>query len=144
MTSICSVGGAGAAGDISSADWDGLLGVDRDTNWHGGGRWGLDAWWASVLSLDSGSLAAAVLLDGLELLGGVLDSVVVVVEVVDVVHVVVVDVGSLESLVALEVSLTTEEDVGLLLWVDEDWLADAAEVLVLSSKGEGVWGVGVA
>ena len=69
------------------------------------------------------------------------DSVVIVVGVVDVVHVVVMDVGPLEGLVALEVPLSTPQDVALSLWVDSHILTHAAEVIVLSTKGVGIWGV---
>ena len=89
------------------------------------GRGSLDAWRALVGSLDGDALARAVLLDGVELLGGVAGSVVVVVLVVDVVHVVVVDVGPLEGLVALEVALTAPENLLLALGVDSDGLAHA-------------------
>ena len=137
------------AGGLETALADGfgkselVLGVDRDADWGDTNSWSLDSSWAGVLSLNSFTLARAVLFNGVELLGGVLGPVVVVVLVVDVVDVVVVDVGSLQGLVALKVSLSTPEDVALTLWVDQDWGSSASEVVVLSSKAEGVWGVRV-
>jgi len=61
------------------------------------------------LGLNGNSLARAVLLNGVELLGGVTGAVVVVVHVVDVVHVVVVDVCSLEGLVSLKVAFSAPQ-----------------------------------
>ncbi len=110
----------------------------------GAGVGGLNAWGALVGGLDGDTLARAVLLHGVELLGGVASSVVVVVLVVDVVHVVVVDVGSLEGLVALEVALTAPQDLGLLLGVDLDILSLAARIELVGSWSVRIGLVGVA
>jgi len=101
----------------------------------GAGSCGLNAWGALILAFDGDTLAGAVLLDGVELLGGVAGSVVVVVLVVDVVHVVVVDVGALQGLVALKVALSAPQNLGLSLGVDSDSLAHAVGVELVATWG---------
>ena len=85
----------------------------------------------AALNLFGFADARAVLDDGVEVAGLVLDAVVVVVQVVDVVHVVVVEVGSLQGLAATEVLLTAE-GILVLSWlvlfgVDGDLGGSAAE-----------------
>ena len=98
----------------------------------------LNAWGALVGGLNADTLARAVLLHGVVLTGGVAGTVVVVVVLVDVVHVVVMDVGTLEGLVSLKVTLTAPQDTGLSLGVDSDGLTSAA-----GSECVGAWGVRV-
>ena len=102
----------------------------------GGG--GLDTWRAHVGGCFADTLAGAVLLDGVELLGGVASAVVVVVVMVDVVHVVVVDVRALQGLVALEVTLSAPKDTGLDIGVHGHGLAHAVGVELVAA-----WSVGV-
>jgi len=61
---------------------------------------GLDAWMPLVLGWNTDTLVGAVFVDGVELLGGVTYTVVVVMVMVDDVHVVVVDVRALKYWVA--------------------------------------------
>jgi len=89
--------------------------------------------WAATLELLGLTNARAVLDDGVELSGLVLDAVVVVVEVVHVVDVVVVNVSSFQSLGATEVLLTAESVLvdAWLVTLAVDWHLgwDAAERL---------------
>ena len=102
------------------------------------GAGGLDAWRAHVGGCFGDTLAGAVFLDGVELLGGVASAVVVVVVMVDVVDVVVVDVRALQGLVALEVTLSAPQDAGLDIGVHGHILANAAGVEQVAA-----WSVGV-
>lgn len=99
-------------------------GQERGGNSSGCG--GLNAWWAHVGGCLADTLAGAVFLDDVELLGGVASSVVVVVFVVDVVHVVMADVGALQGLVALDFTLSAPEDLGVGVGVGQHGLASAA------------------
>ena len=112
----------------------------KDVGGNSSGGGGLDTWRAHVSGCFGDTLAGAVLLDGVELLGGVASAVVVVVVVVDVVHVVVVDVRALQGLVALEVALSAPKDTGLGIGVHLHVLANAVgiELVVTWSVGVGL------
>ena len=149
---MCSLGAGARARSfglgLGEAERAGLLerantGVDEAGS-DGTGSGSLNAWGALVGSLNTDTLARAVLLHGVVLTGLVAGTVVVVVVLVDVVHVVVVDVGTLEGLVSLEVALTAPQDSGLSLGVDSHGLAGAVGIKLVASWGVGVGGVRVA
>ena len=123
-----------ASGTNGSGQKD--VGGKRCGDSSGGG--GLDTWRADVGGCFGDTLAGAVLLDSVELLGSVASAVVVVVVVVDVVHVVVVDVRALQGLVALKVALSAPKDLGLDIGEHGHGLTNAVGVELVVA-----WSVGV-